>query len=161
MLAIDLNFCVTLTFFPVQISVNCYWFSKSIHQLAEGACFQFRRTQLQCENFDPGTADAQQQQDVFLNAKYVYQAATNPGNNNTHYIHSSLKLIYFRHNSYQLGLDQSVSTQFDINKAWSEASKKPKYKSVAKEQQQASLSISQSLQTQCHPLAMKMFQKSY
>lgn len=44
-------------------------------------------------------------------------------------------LIHLRSNSYKLWLEQPVSTQFDINEAWSEASKKPQYKPVATEQQ--------------------------
>lgn len=39
---------------------------------------------MNCEDFDPGNVDEQQQQDIFFfNAKDVFQASTDHRNNNT------------------------------------------------------------------------------
>lgn len=78
------------------------------------ACFQF--PQLNCEDFDPSTVD-EQQQDVFLMQKMFSRQVQI-----LETITLSRPLIHLRHNSYRL--EQSVSTPFDIDKAWSEASKK-------------------------------------
>lgn len=72
--------------------------------------------------------------------KNVFRVATHPGNNNTGQATHSLWM-----QRTQRGSEHSVSIQFDINKASSEASKAPQCKSEAKHPQQASLSVFETI----------------
>lgn len=118
-----------------KFSKSSLFLKKKNHSLVgQRARFQSMRMQMYCEDFDSGAAGCA------FTAEDVFQAGADPGKNNTgRATHSPQKQLE------QLGFKQSVSAQCDINKAQSEASKKPQYslsRVATEEEQQASCSYS-------------------
>lgn len=62
-------FCVTFCHFYNPNLSELLLFFKNHSPFGSRACFQFMRMQINCEDFDPGTVDEQQQPDVFLMQK--------------------------------------------------------------------------------------------
>ena len=96
------------------LSCYCSFFffysSKNHLPLGQRACFQLMWTSMNCEDFDPGTVDEQQQQDVLLMQKMfsrplrILETTT-----------QARPLIHLRHGSHNPGLERSVSARLDIS----------------------------------------------